>query len=528
MSDAKRFLDAFFESARTNDVEGLDAAIGARKIDVETRDRSGFRALHHASALGCEEAVEALARRRAADADGEDADGRTALHHAAANGRDEVVKRLIDDCEAWIDAVDGRDETPLLCACRQGDASTVKILLARGADPRARNVDGNDALTEALCVRGDVEMAKIIIAAGVDPKKTRAKCGKMGPNAGRSLLNVACAYGTIQAVRFLIDDCGLSASGEDAGDVDYMTPLMAAAMMAQVEVIEYLLLSGATQTAHLKTEDDLTAADLFPSTHPRKDVKKRLEEAIVKAGRTVKPRSVAKSSPVELPAKWKTTKKTESLDPIEVRMRSWIAAGVEKYEGVPAHVRHLLERYVALTKEVELREFLLGIIQDEDFQEHMQIENVREAVNDVVENFHNVTKYRGNALVMNVLNKFRHVQRFCKDRGEKITFSDILAEDEDVVEAHKERLAELKAATGVAWDDALMTLKSHTTGEDMKSMAMSVGVRSTWLMRAKGRMLDVLQDVAMHSIAAFVFAVTLAVFWRLGGFHEDELSSFAT
>ena len=188
---ARDALDAVLAAARANDVETMDARLamdddrrGASLVDA--RDREGRRAMHHASALGCVDVVEALARRHGAEVDAEDDDGRGALTHAAANARDECVKFLIDTCDAWIDASDCNDDTALTAACRQGEASTVEILLARGADARARNADGCDAFAEALCVRGDVEMARLLIQSGVNPKRSRVRCGGDGANASRS------------------------------------------------------------------------------------------------------------------------------------------------------------------------------------------------------------------------------------------------------------------------------------------------------------------------------------------------------
>jgi hypothetical protein len=372
-----------------------------------------------------------------------------------------------------------------------------------------------------------VSIAKLLIAAGMDAKKSRGRCGKKGANASRSALNIASGLGSVRAVRFLIDHCGFSAAGEDSGDLDYMTPLMAAAVTGQVEVIEYLLLSGAATTAHLKTEDNLTAADLFSEKHARKDIKRKLLDAARKSGNKNKPRSVVTPPSPGLPTKWSTAKnRAESIDPLEVRMRSWISAGVEKFEGVPHQVREMLERYTDVTKEVELREFLLGLIEDEQFQEHMEIESVRHAVDDVIANFHNVSKYRENAIVMNVLYKFRHVQRFCKDRGEKISFDDILASTDEEVEIRREHVAELKAAAGVLWDDALLSLKSFTLGQDASAIVMD-NSQQNMMNRMKHRLLDMVENVAVHSIASFVFAVTLAVFWRMGGFQRDD-GIFAT
>lgn len=526
----RKALDDFFESAREDDVETLDAVLGNDSVKVDDRDRHGHAATHHAAALGSERALKSLIMRKGADADAEDDDGRTALHHAAANGRDACVRCLIDECEAWMDVCDGRDETPLIAACRQGDATTVETLLARGAETNARNVDGCDAFVEAVCVRGDVEIGKLLIKAGVDPKRARVRCGAGGANVSRSALNVACALGRYGAVKFLIDECGLEASGSDCADIDYMTPLMSAAMMGEGDVVEYLLLSGAAATAHLTSEDGLTAADMLPDNSELHEVKRKLQNAAAKAMQSPRARSFIAAPRDDVPRKWSTGKNGggSRADPLEVRMRSWIQAGVDKYEGVPRNVRETLEKHAVLTKEIELRSFLLGLIEDDQFQEDMQDPSVRGAVDDVINDFHNVTKYRDNARIMHVLTKFRHVQRFCKDRGEKITFDDILAPDEAKLERHRERLSELKAAAGVLWDDALLALKIFTTGEDMEALAKSsFPVMSTWK-RTKLLFSDMLESQGAHAFVSLsIFAIALYYYWALGGFRRKQWENIA-
>ena len=518
----KRALDQLFDSARSGSLSGIDDAL-ASGIAADVRDVNGFCALHHAAAGGHADVVEALVRRHGCDVDAEDESGRTALHHAAANARDACVELLITKCEAWVDASDGRDETPLLMACRQGDASTAQILLSRGADASARNIDGNDAFIEALCVRGDLNIARTLIAAGVNPKRSRARCGSKEGNATRSALTVACGFGDVDAVRFLVDECGFDASGLDSGEMDYMTPLMTAALTANVKVLEYLLLSGGAATAHLKSDDGKTAGDMFPESHARKDVKRKLIDAASVAGAKTNPRSVVSTPKSELPKTWSTPSSETgkiALDPLEVRMRSWLAAGVEKFEGVPENVRDMLDAYTKFTKEAELRDFLLGMIEDELFQEDMADPDVRRAVDEVIADFHNVMKYNANARVMRVLNKFRHVQRFCTDRGEKITFDDILVESDEEALKHRERVAELKAAAGVAWDDALMALKLFTKGEDIKAVAASnLSAPSIWF-RLQNKFICVVENLAVQGLASFLFVVLLSMFWRLGGFQR--------
>ena len=526
----KRALDQLFDSARSGSLTGIDDAL-AYGIAADVRDVNGFCALHHAGAAGHADVVEALVRRRGCDVDAEDSSGRTALHHAAANARDACVERLITTCEAWVDASDGRDETPLLMACRQGEASTVRILLSRGADATVRNIDGNDAFIEALCVRGDLDIARALVAAGVNPKRSRARCGSKEGNATRSALTVACGFGVVDAVRFLVDECGLHACGADCGEMDYMTPLMTAALMSHVKVIEYLLLSGGAATAHLTSDDGKTAADMFPATHARHDIKRKLADAAAKAAAKVNPRSVVPTPKSEFPKSWTSSGESgkTALDPLEIRMRSWLDAGVDKFEGVPKNVRDMLDSYRQLTKEAELRDFLLGMIEDEVFQEDMAEPDVRQAVDEVVVDFHNVMKYNANARVMRVLNKFRHVQRFCKDRGEKITFDDILVGSEKEAQRHRERVAELKAAAGIVWDDALVALKLFMTGDDIKTVAAAnLGTPSTWF-RIQNMLTGMVENLAVQGLASILFVVVLSMFWRLGGFERlSDVSRFAT
>jgi len=526
---AKRALADAFDAAVAGSTSAIDAAIDLG-IAVDVKDPNGFTLLHHAASRGHIDVVRALTKRLAADVDVEDARGRVALHHAASLARDDVLEFLITQCDAMIDASDEDGETALVKACRFGEASTVKILTVRGADAKAKNDDGCDAFIEALCVRGDVNIGRLLIASGVDPKRSRARCGKMDGNRARSALVVACGLGRVEAVRYLVGECGFDAAGTDSGESDYMTPLMAAALMGQVKVIEYLLLSGAAATAHLTSDDGATAADMFPDAHARKDIKSKLREAAVKAASSTTRRSVVATVKSEMPSKWASKIGKVAMDPLELRMRSWVTAGVATFEGVPHNVREMLESYAQLTKEAELREFLLGLIEDELFQDDMAVPDVRFAVDEVIADYHNVMKYRENRTVMRVLNKFRHVQRFCKDRGEKISFDDVLVNDADEVLKRRERVGELKAAAGVIWDDALVALKVFMKGEDINVVAAAnLKMPSAWN-RVRSKFIDVVENIAVQGLASIMLVVVLSVFWKLGGFARltENYGSYVT
>ncbi|MBX3210487.1 MAG: ankyrin repeat domain-containing protein [Labilithrix sp.] len=106
-----------------------------------------------------------------ADPDWRREDGVTTLMMAAMTGRVEVMASLIDS-GATIDLPAPDGMTALLAACAFArttrDIGGVELLLARGADPKRANKEGNDALM--LCARhGLVEAVIVLLRAGADP-----------------------------------------------------------------------------------------------------------------------------------------------------------------------------------------------------------------------------------------------------------------------------------------------------------------------------------------------------------------------
>ena len=156
-------------SARPNAVDGSNGSSGALAEDaaapIDERSADGFTALHLAAFFGRPEVARLLLDRGADPKAWATGDLYVQpLHSAVAGGHEEVAAMLIHD-GADIDAPQRHGYTPLMGAAQNGMAATVQLLLARGANPMARN---DDVLTAAeLAERaGHAEVAATIQAAG--------------------------------------------------------------------------------------------------------------------------------------------------------------------------------------------------------------------------------------------------------------------------------------------------------------------------------------------------------------------------
>ena len=91
----------------------------------------------------------------------------------------------------------------------------------------------------------------------------------------------------------------------------------------------------------------------------------------------------------------------------------------------------------------------MRLVDDDEFQEDMRDATVRRAVDEVVADFRAVERWR-NARAMRVLDAFRRVQRFCKERGRKIAFADVLVANEREAEAKRAELRRLRRGVELA------------------------------------------------------------------------------
>lgn len=219
------------------------------------------------------------------------AGGGTALHEAASAGLRGIGLALLErgaDVNARVGgvAIDA-GETPLHGAV-QVDVEFVRLLLSRGADPRARSTVGFEPIHLAAGQHGGLDVVRLLVSKGADVRAPTssdsrsttlhsAACGHNGTR-GHSLvkyllgqgldinsrdrrmrtpLHCAAEGGSEETVNLLIS----LGANLHAKDVDSRTPLHFAATSLQTDLMGTLLRAGADPRA--RDKDGKTASDLM-------------------------------------------------------------------------------------------------------------------------------------------------------------------------------------------------------------------------------------------------------------------------
>jgi hypothetical protein len=154
--------EIFFEAALNGDVAGIRAAL-AGGTKAGQADEAGRTALMLASFNGHTE-IARLLLQAGAPIDARDKTKRTALMYGSTAANLELVGLLLKK-KAKVNLKDGQESwTPLMFAAAEGQTGVISLLLKAGADPHAKDVDGEDAALFARS-KGHLETATIIEAA---------------------------------------------------------------------------------------------------------------------------------------------------------------------------------------------------------------------------------------------------------------------------------------------------------------------------------------------------------------------------
>jgi uncharacterized protein len=155
--DSSEFVFKAIRNDQTAELKSLITKSGAA-----TKDKHGTTPLMYAAAYGSLDSMKLLIDAGADGNTHNDFDA-TALMWAAG---DPAKARLLIDHGANVNAVSKLKRTPLmLAATHDGASETVKLLLSKGADPQAADVQGDTALLLAADA-GDVESVRLLVASG--------------------------------------------------------------------------------------------------------------------------------------------------------------------------------------------------------------------------------------------------------------------------------------------------------------------------------------------------------------------------
>ena len=149
-------ITPLMNAAMNGNVQAVKLLI-EKGADPSLKDNSGLNSLHFAAIGGDTDIISLIHTRmpdieslngegeRGANATYEDKGGWNALHSAAYNGDAETIDYILTHVQA-IESKTADGETPLIIAVRHQKLQGVKCLLEKGANPLAKDNEGQDSL----------------------------------------------------------------------------------------------------------------------------------------------------------------------------------------------------------------------------------------------------------------------------------------------------------------------------------------------------------------------------------------------
>ncbi|HUS06399.1 MAG TPA: ankyrin repeat domain-containing protein [Bryobacteraceae bacterium] len=271
--------ESLFQLIRDNDLAGLKQQL-RNGADPNQKGERATTPLMHAAAFGRLEAMHALIDAKAdvnaknafdatalmwcasdlakvrlllekgADVNAKSKQGRTPLLIAASHNGAEPIVRLLLAKGADPKAIDGFQNTAMIAASQANDIAVVKLMAGQGVDINAKNRAGDTALMNAASF-GNLEAVRLLLKAGADVNAVSGSEGFKAKNGPLALgqftaLLLATTYGSPEIVKTLLD----AGADINAKDIRGMTPLMlsVSSEYQNPAVVQLLLARGADPT----------------------------------------------------------------------------------------------------------------------------------------------------------------------------------------------------------------------------------------------------------------------------------------
>jgi len=177
--------ERLFEAIEDDKPLVAEGIVARGKVNLDARNKDRETALHRAIEKGYKE-LAAMLVRAGAPLGALTQTGETPLHYAALYAETDFMELLLDGkpgSKADVRARNDDGESVLQWAVMSGNAATARLLLERGADPKAVDLKGN-TLLHAAADGGYAALASAFLGLGVDPRQ-RNREGKRPIQIGR-------------------------------------------------------------------------------------------------------------------------------------------------------------------------------------------------------------------------------------------------------------------------------------------------------------------------------------------------------
>ncbi|MDE0166732.1 MAG: ankyrin repeat domain-containing protein [Bryobacterales bacterium] len=265
--------------------------------DINERDENGAGYLHHA-AINDDGPVVRWLLQNGADPNQPDHDGRRPLHEAAESKSIVSVALLLENGASPHVHEKHLEQTPLHRAALFGSSEVSERLIEAGADPNARDSNGDTplhlALSDLTNEKSQLPVINRLLEGGADPDLADRQLG-------RTPLNLAAVYGKLETADRLLE----AGAHTHCPDKDGYSALHVASRCSAA-LTERLLKAGASPHTHSHSgRTPLHEAASFSST--------RSVERLLEAGADPNSRDRHGQTPLHLAASAQSTETVERL-----------------------------------------------------------------------------------------------------------------------------------------------------------------------------------------------------------------------